>query len=94
MGDALVAIIAVPFGCMTTVALGMLIFPSTREALASWVQRKGVDGPAGETAKELTTANAQLAALRGEVYALRCEIATLSQSLPAHDQQRVISGGN
>jgi hypothetical protein len=57
-------------------ALAALVFPSTRAALArrlSGQHRRDLD--ADDVLAQLTSTNAQLSALRGEVYALRCEVA-------------------
>lgn len=70
------AILGIPFGCGLTAFLGALLFPSTREAIAEWMHRKATP----DTLE--SAASAQLMALRNEVYALRCEVAAIAQSLP------------
>jgi hypothetical protein len=68
--------------CGTTVLLAALCFPSTRRSLAAWLHGRASGDMDGPVATQLASANAQLAALRGEVYALRCEVAVLAQALP------------
>jgi hypothetical protein len=79
----LIPMVAIPFGCATTVVIVGLIFPSTRQAMANWLHRRTSGAVDSESAiAQLESANAQLSALRGEVYALRCEVAAVSQALP------------
>jgi hypothetical protein len=70
-----------------------LLFPSTREAIVNWLQRRSSGSlDSGSAVAQLAAANAQLAALRGEVYALRCEVAAVSQALPAVARQAGLPG--
>jgi hypothetical protein len=71
----LVPVLGFLIGCPTVVALVALLLPSTRRAIIGWIQRLHGDPHA--------TSDAQLAALRSEVYALRCELAAVLQALPA-----------
>src|SRR5579862_104263 len=89
----LIPLVAVPVGCGTIVALGALLFPSTREALAAWPLRRGKTVDADAVTAQLASANAQLAALRGEVYALRCEVAAVSQALPGGNRPPALIRG-
>ena len=74
--DILVPLVAIPIGCGLTAFIAALIFPSTRSAMAAWLHRK-----ANPDALD-ASASAQLMALRNEVYALRVEVAAVSQALP------------
>ena len=77
---ALIPILGVVFGCPTAVLLGVLLFPSTREAFAERLRGRRA-GSAGDAALAQPAVEAQLAAVRAEVYALRCELAAVSHAI-------------
>jgi hypothetical protein len=63
---------------LVILTLASLVFPSTRAALADLLRgrrKHALDSDA--VLEQLAIANAQLSALRGEVYALRCEVAAV-----------------
>jgi hypothetical protein len=82
MGDAeTLAAIFVPLcSCAVLLFFGTMVFPSTRAALAARLRGKRADPDDAAAVSE------QLMALRNEVYALRCEVAAVAQTLPARDQ--------
>jgi len=75
----------------------MLLFPSTREGLAKRLAGKGAAALDDEALGHLSSTDANVTALRSEVYALRCEVAALSRALPPGSQAPAIppvaSGG-
>jgi hypothetical protein len=82
MAPEVLAAIFVPLcSCAVLVFCGMMVFPSTREALAARLRSKGGSDP-----DDAAAVSEQLMALRNEVYALRCEVAAVAQVLPARDQ--------
>ena len=83
---ALIPIFGVLFGCPTAVLLGTLLFPSTRAALARRLGGGGREEFDDRALTHLASADANVTALRSEVYALRCEVAALSAALPAARQ--------
>lgn len=85
--DILVPLIAVPCGCGLVAFMCALVFPSTRGAMAAWLQRKANPDTLD------SSASAQLMALRNEVYALRVEVAAVAQALPQSDPARRIGQG-
>ncbi len=94
---ALVPIAGAVFGGPTVVVLGLLLFPSTRAALARRLAGRGAGPLDDQGAAHLASTNANVTALRSEVYALRCEVAAISRALPPAPQapgdQRLGSGG-
>jgi hypothetical protein len=94
---ALVPIVAVAFGGPTVVVLGMLLFPSTRAAFARRLAGHGAGPLDDQAAAHLASTDANVTALRSEVYALRCEVAAISRALPQAPQApadpRLGSGG-
>jgi len=89
----LIPLVAIPLGCLTTVLIAALLFPTTRHALANWIHRRGGGGELDSDALvQLASANAQLGALRGEVYALRCEVAAIAQALPSVPRAPALPG--
>ena len=83
---ALIPILAVIFGCPTAVLLGALLFPSTRDALARRLAGRTAGDLDDRALTHLASADANVTAMRSEVYALRCEVAALSRALPAATQ--------
>lgn len=82
MDPEILAAIFVPVcSVVFLVFFGALVFPSTRAALAA--RLRGKSGPDPDDAAAVSE---QLMALRNEVYALRCEVAAVAQTLPARDQ--------
>jgi hypothetical protein len=79
---ALIPILSVAFGCPAIVVLGMLMFPSTRAALARRLAGRAVGDFDNETVAHIVSTEANVTALRSEIYALRCEVASLSRALP------------
>lgn len=94
---ALIPVMAVVFGGPTAVLLGMLLFPSTRAALAKRLAGRGAGPLDDQAVAHLASTNANVTALRSEVYALRCEVAAISRALPPAPQApadpRLGSGG-
>jgi len=80
MPEVLAAIFVPVCSVVFLVFFGAMVFPSTREALAARLRGKGGDPDDAAAVSE------QLMALRNEVYALRCEVAAVAQTLPARDQ--------
>ena len=82
MEPEILAAIFVPLcSCAVLLFFGAIVFPSTREALAARLRGKGRSDP-----DDAAAVSEQLMALRNEVYALRCEVAAVAQTLPARDQ--------
>lgn len=80
MGEMFAAIF-VPIGsCVLLIFGGLLIFPSTRAAVAARLRRN-----TGPDPLDVDAISAQLMALRNEVYALRCEVDAVARTLPAGD---------
>jgi hypothetical protein len=79
---ALIPILAVVFGCPAIVVLGMLCFPSTRAGLAKRLAGRAAGELDVEAMGHIASTEANVTALRSEVYALRCEVAALSRVLP------------
>jgi hypothetical protein len=77
--EVLAAIFVPICSCVVLVFFGAIVFPSTREALADRLRFKGGVDPDAAGVSE------QLMALRNEVYALRCEVAAVAQTLPPRD---------
>ena len=82
MGDAeTLAAIFVPLcSCAVLLFFGVMVFPSTRAGLAARLR-----GKRGSEADDAAAVSEQLMALRNEVYALRCEVAAVAQTLPPRD---------
>lgn len=78
--EVLAAIFVPICSCVVLVFFGAIVFPSTREALADRLRFKG-----GVDPDAVAGVSEQLMALRNEVYALRCEVAAVAQTLPARD---------
>jgi hypothetical protein len=82
MAPEVFAAIFVPLcSCAVLVVFGLMVFPSTREAFAARLRGKGGSDP-----DDAAAVSEQLMALRNEVYALRCEVAAVAQTLPPRDQ--------
>lgn len=69
------AMIAGVTGILATFSFAALCFPSIRGAVADWLSNRGMRNA------DAIAVSQEMAALRGEVYALRAELATLSRSL-------------
>jgi hypothetical protein len=82
MGDAetLAAIFVPVCSCVVLLFFGAMLFPSMRQAFAARLRGKRADPDDAAAVSE------QLMALRNEVYALRCEVAAVAQTLPPRDQ--------
>ncbi len=82
MDAEILAAIFVPIcSVVFLVFFGAMVFPSTREALAARLR-----GKHGSDPDDAAAVSEQLMALRNEVYALRCEVAAVAQTIPARDQ--------
>lgn len=94
---AAIPILAVAIGCPTLVLLGVLAFPSTRAAFARRLGGRTVGEMDDRAMAHLASTDANVTALRSELYALRCEVAAISRALPpgpqAPTESRVASGG-
>ena len=85
--DQLAGFLGGGFALIAGTGLVMLCFPSIRAAFVERVRPKAMNRT---DAAELA---AQLAALRGEVYALRNELAQAVGALPASHEHRQLAGG-
>lgn len=83
---ALIPILSVVFGCPAIVVLGMLCFPSTREAISRRLAGRGSGALDDEAMAHIASTEANVTALRSEVYALRLEVAAITRALPAGPQ--------
>jgi hypothetical protein len=83
---ALIPILAVVVGGPVVVLLGVLLFPSTRAAFARRLAGRGAGALDDQAVAHLVSTDANVTALRSEVYALRCEVAAISRALPAGPQ--------
>ncbi len=83
---ALIPIFAALVGGPTVVVLGVLLFPSTRAAFARRLAGRGAGALDDQAAAHLASTDANVTALRSEVYALRCEVAAISRALPPGQQ--------
>jgi hypothetical protein len=82
MGPEVIAAVFVPLcSCAVLVFFGVMVFPSTRRAVAARLRSKF-----GADPDDAAAVSEQLMALRNEVYALRCEVAAVAQALPPRDQ--------
>ena len=77
---ALVPIAGAVFGGPTVVVLGLLLFPSTRAALARRLAGRGAGPLDDQGAAHSASTDANVTALRSEVYALRCEVAAIPRA--------------
>ena len=80
MVELLIPMLGIVIGCPTAVFLGVLLFPSTRGALADRLRGHAVAEHDKLLAETVSTGE-QLAQLRAEVYALRSEVAGISHRL-------------
>jgi hypothetical protein len=78
----LTGLMAVVLGVGGTTLFALMCFPSIRDAFVERLRHRGVRHA------DATDIVAQLASLRGEVYALRTELAQVSRSLPAGTERR------
>jgi hypothetical protein len=69
------ALVAGVTGILATFSFAALCFPSIRGAVADWLSNRGMRNA------DALAVTSELAALRGEVYALRAELATVSRTL-------------
>jgi hypothetical protein len=83
---ALIPIISVAVGAPVAVMLGMLLFPSTRAALARRLAGRSAGLVDDQALAHVASTDANVLALRSEVYALRCEVAALTRALPPGTQ--------
>ena len=83
---ALIPIVAVAVGGPVTVLLGVLLFPSTRAAFARRLAGRSAGELDERAVAQLESTDANVTALRSEVYALRCEVAAISRALPPGTQ--------
>lgn len=81
MSEVLIPILGIIFGVGGPVLLAALCFPSIRSAVADRLR-----GDAHIEASDPEVV-AQIAALRGEIYALRTEVAVISRALPGVSPQ-------
>lgn len=89
----MIPILGVVIGCPTFLFGLALFFPSTRKALNDRITGRHGGLADSEVEAHLASTNTQLAALRGEVYALRCELAAVAQALPgAQQRQEALKG--
>jgi hypothetical protein len=79
---ALIPILSVVIGGPTAIILGVLLFPSTRAAFARRLAGRAAGDLDEHTVQLLASTDANVTALRSEVYALRCEVAAISRALP------------
>lgn len=78
--DKLAEIIVPSISILVFGAFGLVCFPSIRAALAERMRQRTLKHA------DATDVVSQLSALRGEVYALRAELADVKRALPAPKQ--------
>jgi hypothetical protein len=83
MVEALIPILGIAIGCPTMVFFALMIFPSTRAAFARRLAGRTASDLDERVLERLASTEAQISAMRGEVYALRGEVATIAQALPS-----------
>ena len=76
--DELVPLVVGTTGIIATFSFAALCFPSIRAGVSDWLSNRGLRSADAEHV------SAELAALRGEVYALRAELATVARALVAN----------
>jgi hypothetical protein len=64
-------------GIVATFSFAALCFPSIRGSVAEWISNRGMRNADAVAVTE------EMAALRGEVYALRAELGTIARTLGA-----------
>jgi hypothetical protein len=75
--DQIASMIAGLAGITASFCFAALCFPSIRGGVAEWLSNRGLRKADAEQV------SAELAALRGEVYALRTELASVARALSA-----------
>jgi hypothetical protein len=75
--DELIPLVVGSISIVATFSFAALCFPSIRGGVSDWLSNRGLRNADAEHV------TAELAALRGEVYALRSELATVARALVA-----------
>jgi hypothetical protein len=76
--EQLIPLVVGTMGIVASFSFAALCFPSIRNGVSDWLSNRGLRNADAEHV------SAELAALRGEVYALRAELATVTRALVAN----------
>jgi hypothetical protein len=82
--DELIPLVVGTMGIIASFSFAALCFPSIRHGVSDWLSNRGLRNADAEHV------TAELAALRGEVYALRAELATVTRALVGNTPQSAL----